>query len=1459
MAGVIQKPDSISLSGNLNRFILGSGEKVSFSLEKNGSILFENRYEPGPDHIVRIDLRDVVDSALAFEMSTASNVWKQTSLSADFKAIIDGVGYSFKAVRGGVASLQDTPANWLKLHFLTWQPSVKRVTYNSPEWLTMFAVDSATVKLKAHFADETVQTIVIASVDAGYAYTMNMQYAYIAGLLTDYPTYYEVWFEIGSQKSEVQIYAYDEVKSINEQWFLFENSLGGIDTVRMSGVNKIAASHEHETALFDDLYEEYKVDTERLYNKNTGFLDEYERRWIMDFFPSKRKYIYEDFGLREIIVTGSTVSTNDGPTVPASFNFIWRRAEDTLSLNLVKNKLAIPPEITLPDLTSPNFILPPRLAEFPRVLLSEGVLLPAIDPSSNDPTVTTYGAIHQEIRRAIVNDLQDELAKIRVETGGGGSGSGSGGTFDGNIIRSTDSIEPSDSNVFSALRSTIEFVSKVKNDTVAGILTFLKGLHIGQFVTGMIGGSGAALWLDENRKSILEIDRIHAREELIVPKITFNCIDVISGDKANTFAYGTIKTVDKANFIATLDLLEDEWGTLHESDICRGVFHNIDGENDEFLMDDANGFLKYSGFTTSYFAIEKVLESKKGYMQFLYSLQPGTASHPVPGMNFFAYGNFFDKARMGITYENRYYRRVLDGVRTWTIDPNVHIMFQSGLLDGLNIGGMQMEGHGTFQKNSYLTGVQIQFTPDQIKQFAAYSVVLSCYETSVTVDEEGNIVSSTEFEANVVAGEQNVTTGLLNVVTGQSSLATHVQAYRAAEELAYKEGNVPAKDTYTLDIQPNGCTAHVSNGIVYVDGFTRYTDVSVDITVNCEGYAVIEKQFVISVKRNGQSNFTADLSNEMVGLHVDRDGAVNAGLPVTTVVHAWYGMTELPIDKFEISAPAGVTVSSNTSTGEVTVSAVTAAAAKVLEVNIRVYATFAGVQYSKLLVFTMTKLEDGDTPVVYDLLPSDTAIRMVTDKETGDRTYSVFSISCTLRRIDGLTPPENISWMPSGYAMKYSIDGGNQYAYQIGNPVYTSSALVLIRFYLYYGDTLVDKETIPIITDGMDGADGDPGDPGKDSYTYTLSPEHMSVGRTSTGSVEPSAYTVTCYKNGNSTRTKQTAKWSVYGSNNNSTWTLLQSQDTYVSSISVNLSSSYKYYRIDATPDGVISCSAFATTVLDGGKGDPGDPGPRGSMPRACGLYNSNTTYVYNADYRDIVYDSNGNVWMVASYGSSVKNSTPSSSNSNWVQGNKAIFTAIDTALIDGANIAGFSFKNNKMQGGSGTLILDGVNGSITATKGTIGGFTISNDSLSGNKMTIANSSGIRFNDSSLSVESKFGSNVISAATGATCGLYINNKYNNGNYSTNGFCVLLQVGQATGVEPKKWIECSKSGGYGCKFFLGSAYFKESNGRERLLVMVHGLATRAQVQTLDTIDSYFTGDKDVLYPVYMHPRTGYLCI
>ena len=462
---------------------MGAKEAVSFILKKGTATLLEQSYEPGPDKMVTIDVREVVESQLSYTLDTAQEIYSQNTIFADFTATIDGTSHSFRAIRCGIADLADTPGNWLKSHFLTWQPKIKEVTYYSPEWLTYYAISDCTVKAKATFPDKSSSTTSLKGMTAGECVTLNLQYAIVAKLFGNkYPSYLEVYAEAGGARLSVsQFYKFTDIHSEDEQWFLFENSLGGMDTFRAHGVNRLQAEHGHLIAELGENLSEYDVETDRKFVKNTGFLDDYSRRWLLDFFPSRAKYIYEASMIRRIIVTESdaTYTSND---LPSSYTFTYRLSEISRYLNLIRNEKELPDNLTVPNLSSPDFIFPPRLAELPRQELGEGVLFPAFDPHNPKASVATFGSIHDTIRNSIIKELGDTWRAIVNEAGG------SGGTGDGLYhIKLDDLTVPSDENGFTALRTLKEILKPISalddrylrkdiDDTAAGNITFEKDI-----------------------------------------------------------------------------------------------------------------------------------------------------------------------------------------------------------------------------------------------------------------------------------------------------------------------------------------------------------------------------------------------------------------------------------------------------------------------------------------------------------------------------------------------------------------------------------------------------------------------------------------------------------------------------------------------------------------------------------------------------------------------------------------------------------------------------------------------------------------------------------------------------------------------------------------------------------------------------------------------------------------------
>lgn len=832
MVGVLNKPDALNLSGNMNQFLLSSTGLISFILKKGNQTLLEQSYEPGPDLMVRIDLKEVIEGQLSYNLDAGSLFYVQPNLAETFTAVIDGTEYNFRVVRGGVANLADTATNWLKLHFLTWQPRVKPVTYYSPEWLTYYAVEECTAKLKATYPDKSTTVISLGTCVAGHATTMNLQYSVIAGKLGNtYPSYYEVWIErSGTKLSESQVYAFSNPMSEDEQWYLFENSLGGLDTFRATGTNNLNAEHEHKIAEFGDVREEYQVDTERKYVKNTGYLDEYSRHWLLDFFPSRAKYVYESTAIRKIVVTESN-ATYVSNELPSSYTFTWQLAEVSTYLNLVKNENDIPDNLVAPDLSSPDFILPPRLAEFPRVELTEGVLIPAFDPNNPKPTVTTYGAIHNTIKNAVVKELEEEIGDI-------GSGSGSGSNLE--IIKSTDEETiPTDFNIYSALKSKQEddkrvtemedkFIRKDKPDGTDYLLTARGGINIGDFISGLLG-SGARI----NEKGEIEARSLQLWEFLNVPELRFNRVDVIAGETWNAIAFGLIESVDTVNQIVTLKLEDGELSGMHLNDFCRGIFHNLTG-NEVASGTDSAGFKTMAGFSTTYFTPVEIIDNA----HFRYELKPGTTVHPCASMKYAVYGNPTIKERQQSSYSTRTYIRFLRNVNTWEIHPDKNVSSQWGDLSDLTINGESLKEGSIYLNNVYFGGNvwNVPGLDGGLKGLDAYSVVLSSYSAVY------NTKDGLTEQVDVVSGGNNVVTGSDQVVTQDFRITTKIQVTKGTELLRYS--TVLGTGKYLVNAVGTGCTFTVTDGLVVVHSVTE-EKAEIKLEINCEGLATYEQVFTV--------------------------------------------------------------------------------------------------------------------------------------------------------------------------------------------------------------------------------------------------------------------------------------------------------------------------------------------------------------------------------------------------------------------------------------------------------------------------------------------------------------------------------------------------------------------------------------------------------------------------------------
>lgn len=560
MIQVLLYPDALSMVGSMNVFEIYNDSKtdVVFALRYHGAEqnIVQHTYTPNDEHRITVDVKDIILPLLAFELKDDSTPYIQENIMKAFSAEIYEVGdagnkkeFSFSVIRAGVDKLADSAENFLKNNFLTWQPQVKAVTYYSPEFLTYYTAEACAVKCKAYLWNGTGYTeseITLAHLTEGCVYTIPVQYAIIAKALNQKtPSYYDIWVEKegGDRLTYVQRYYASDMKSEEEEWFLFENSLGGVDCFRAYGNSENTAEHTHNVAEIEDDSEEYRVDTTRKFKKNTGYLDGKERLWLLDFFPSLGKYVYHRNSWRKITVTESDVNY-EAKELPSNYTFTYRYSDARPYLNLSRasGESLKQMDIHLPDIG--NFTIAPRLVEFPRQQLGGGVLFPVQDPHSEEWGTTTADAIFSAFLSAISNrysgngEVGHEHINISVLDALSFVG--------GYLLYKGEKLKAGVADVAKELDGEAailkKYIRRDIDDTAEGTITFEK---VQKLVSGLLVGNfnnenGGSWTPDAEGRSHLITDYLEVRMKAIFEELVIKKTSTIGGKEIISPAGGVV-------------------------------------------------------------------------------------------------------------------------------------------------------------------------------------------------------------------------------------------------------------------------------------------------------------------------------------------------------------------------------------------------------------------------------------------------------------------------------------------------------------------------------------------------------------------------------------------------------------------------------------------------------------------------------------------------------------------------------------------------------------------------------------------------------------------------------------------------------------------------------------------------------------------------------------------------------
>ena len=1131
MIQVLLYPDALSMVGSMNAFEIFSTSKadVVFALRYKGSSanIVQHTYTPNDKNRITLSVKDIILPLLSFEVKDSSEPYAQPNIMKSFVATLYEVGsegskkeFTFSVIRAGVDRLSDSATNFLKNNFLTWQPQVKAVTYYSPEFLTYYATATSVMKCKAYMwngtAYEEKEVVLMNHMNAGTVYTVPVQYAIIAKKIggSIQPSYYDIWVEQdGKRVTYVQRYYASDMKSEEEEWFLFENSLGGVDCFRAYGNSENTAEHTHNVAEIEEDSEEYRVDTTRKFKKNTGFLDKKERLWMLDFFPSLGKYVYHGNSLRKITVTESDVNY-EAKELPSNYTFTYKYSDARPYLNLTRSDASDfkQMDIHLPEIG--NFTIAPRLVEFPRQLLSGGVLFPVQEPYSETWGVTTADALfnyfastltdrysggggigHQHFNIEVLNGLSYDYGYI---------------LYQGDRIKAgmADDCTPGGALEKKMLRKDIDDTAKGKI-TFEDVISLLKGLKLGggksqiteeglaklyafmtyNFVSGALG-SGASI--DNNGDA--EMNSLFVRQFISAPKFVFNEISVTKAEQWNTNGYGTIESVDTEKHTISLHLEGNDYGSLQVGDICRGIYADIDNvhgadKNTEGALDDCN-FVLHKGFFTTYFYVKKIITSEKGKFVFEYGKRSEATPDPCAYMDFAQYGSFTDDKRQSSMYfssRGNSYIEVLDGVCNWEIYPQNRVC-RYGWLGGLSIkkkngSYIYPSGNGIFVQDNVYFGGNVEYLGDILglddlkNEAKAYDVSLSQYQSVITVDDMGNVINGLYTQDEGKA-------------TKQYRISTAVFVRKGVDILLEEDANSEdvTEGHYRLHVVSEDCDVEVKNSTVFIKGIKnikdgvagtaddtnfdyaamrKMSDAMVTIVVDLEGKTSKTVQMPIRIQHDSLPFMVCDLSNENASVAWNTKAGKYIGFPIRTKVSLMYHNEPWAISSLNISKVAGLKASMSIE-GKAKIITIEAdnltadTLAQITKMNITVVGKYAGASYE--YTRELTVLKSSDT-VVYELIPS--ADSVIIDNQGN---MSAKSISCDIWATSSDDKRYKLTELPAGYHLKYGTADTPDTNMKIGAEVSVQSNARQVVFALYDASgNILDKESVPVLTCGADG------------------------------------------------------------------------------------------------------------------------------------------------------------------------------------------------------------------------------------------------------------------------------------------------------------------------------------------------------------------------------------------------------
>lgn len=342
---IIETPAVCQFSENLGKMIIRNKAANPMSVFMtvrldDAKICDTQKLYYDAEGLITINLRDIVRGLLKYELPKQTGIYDFTHLYLLLTDTTTTVNYRFKVIAGGVKAPHIVGMDWWAKNFLTWQQQVITMPTWAPQWLSFVKLDREPqilrIKSRLYTAEgiERTQDIFTASEEGIVRIDVSFEQLWRSVCTSEQlnPVAYDI-YGLGLNSASapdttgVKNYPFAQryvLRSNNfrDRCFLFQNSLGGFDTIIASGLSTLLPEGEIDTFINQGCEEELNNGFTSIWQQNTGYINSngVAQQW-KEFLLSSNRYLYTPEGWKQIIVTEYEVKHKESTLNSYTFKY----------------------------------------------------------------------------------------------------------------------------------------------------------------------------------------------------------------------------------------------------------------------------------------------------------------------------------------------------------------------------------------------------------------------------------------------------------------------------------------------------------------------------------------------------------------------------------------------------------------------------------------------------------------------------------------------------------------------------------------------------------------------------------------------------------------------------------------------------------------------------------------------------------------------------------------------------------------------------------------------------------------------------------------------------------------------------------------------------------------------------------------------------------------------------------